>query len=166
MGTTTSKLPGRIITIDQSEIPSRSQVQFITLFFRGARLCCAFYQPRQSGRIWGQNNQFPELNRHIWLFRNKFYCLESQTEHRWRCSNNKQYLPLEPGDQGKKGSDTLECQRQGILLGIHSCCLPWSSIYVKKVGAFQTLVKVTSLLFPFLIRKKRKQTNSHQPAFA
>jgi hypothetical protein len=28
--------------IDQSEILSRSQVQFITLFFGGAQLCCDF----------------------------------------------------------------------------------------------------------------------------
>jgi hypothetical protein len=28
--------------IDQSEILSRSQVQFITLFFGGAQLCCVF----------------------------------------------------------------------------------------------------------------------------
>jgi hypothetical protein len=33
--------------INQSEILSRSQVQFITLFFGGAHLCCTFYQPRK-----------------------------------------------------------------------------------------------------------------------
>jgi hypothetical protein len=33
MGTTNKKPPGPIIMIDQSEILSRSQVQFITLFF-------------------------------------------------------------------------------------------------------------------------------------
>jgi hypothetical protein len=32
--------------IDQSEILSRSQVQFITIYLVGAQLCCAFYQPR------------------------------------------------------------------------------------------------------------------------
>jgi hypothetical protein len=32
--------------IDQSEILSRSQVQFIALFFGDAQLCCAFHQPR------------------------------------------------------------------------------------------------------------------------
>jgi hypothetical protein len=31
--------------IDQSEILSRSQVQFSTRFFGGAQLCCAIYQP-------------------------------------------------------------------------------------------------------------------------
>jgi hypothetical protein len=31
-------------------------------------------------------NQFPELNGHILTFFNKFYCLESHTEHRRRCS--------------------------------------------------------------------------------
>jgi len=60
MGTTNSKPPEPIITIDQSEILSRSQVQFITFFSGGAQLCCAFYQPRQSAQ-----NQFPELNRHF-----------------------------------------------------------------------------------------------------
>jgi hypothetical protein len=30
-----------------------------------------------------QKNQFPELNWRILIFRNKFYCLESHTEHRW-----------------------------------------------------------------------------------
>jgi hypothetical protein len=33
MGTTNSKPPGPIIMIDQSEILSRGQVQFIALFF-------------------------------------------------------------------------------------------------------------------------------------
>jgi hypothetical protein len=54
--------------LDQSEILSRSQVQFITLFFAGAQLCSAFYQPRQVVQIW----------------HNTFYCLESHTEHWWR----------------------------------------------------------------------------------
>jgi len=45
MGTTNSKTPGPIIMIDQSEILSRSQVQFIT------QLCCAFHQPRQAAQI-------------------------------------------------------------------------------------------------------------------
>jgi hypothetical protein len=39
------------ITIDQSKIVTRSQVQFITLFFWGAQLCCAFHQPRQAARF-------------------------------------------------------------------------------------------------------------------
>ncbi len=40
--TTNSKPPGPIIVINQSEILSSSQVQFITLFLGGAQLCCAF----------------------------------------------------------------------------------------------------------------------------
>jgi len=39
-----------IIMIDQSEILSRGQVQFITLFFGSSELRCAFYQPRQAAR--------------------------------------------------------------------------------------------------------------------
>jgi hypothetical protein len=54
--------------IDQSEILSRSQVQFITLFYGGAQMCCAFYQPRQAATNLVQKNQFPELNRHILTF--------------------------------------------------------------------------------------------------
>jgi hypothetical protein len=42
--------PGPIIMIDQSEILSRGQVQFITLFFGGAQMCCAFYQPLQAAQ--------------------------------------------------------------------------------------------------------------------
>jgi hypothetical protein len=43
----------RIWMIDQLEILSLSQVQFITLIFGVAHICCcAFYQPRQGGRIW------------------------------------------------------------------------------------------------------------------
>jgi len=49
--------------IDYSDILSRRQVQFITLFFGGAELCCAFNQPRHDARIWSRKNQFPELNR-------------------------------------------------------------------------------------------------------
>jgi hypothetical protein len=41
MRTTNSKPPGPIIMIDQSEILSRSQVQFITLFLGSAQLCVA-----------------------------------------------------------------------------------------------------------------------------
>jgi len=33
-----------------------------------------------------QKNQFPKVNWHISLFRNKFYYLESRTEHHWRRS--------------------------------------------------------------------------------
>ncbi len=67
-GTTNSKPLGPIIVIDQSEILSRSQVQFITLFFGGEQLCCAIYRPRQAAQIWGRNNEFPELNWHILTF--------------------------------------------------------------------------------------------------
>jgi hypothetical protein len=56
------------IVIDQSEILSRSQVQFITIFLVGAQLCCAFYQPRQAGQIWCRENEFPKLNWHILTF--------------------------------------------------------------------------------------------------
>jgi hypothetical protein len=38
VGTTNSKSPAPIIMIDQSEVLSRSQVQFITLFVGGAQL--------------------------------------------------------------------------------------------------------------------------------
>jgi len=41
-GTTISRLRGPIIMIDQSEILSCSQVQFITLFFGGAQLGTPF----------------------------------------------------------------------------------------------------------------------------
>jgi len=58
VGTTKSKQPGPIIMIDQSEILSRIQVQFITLFFGGAQLCCAIYQPQQAARIWWRKTNF------------------------------------------------------------------------------------------------------------
>ncbi len=57
-GTTNSKPPGPIIVIDQSEILSRSQVQFITVLLGGAQLCCAFYQPLQGARIWCRKTNF------------------------------------------------------------------------------------------------------------
>jgi len=37
---------------NQKKILSRSQVQFITLCFGGAQLCCAIYQPGQDAWIW------------------------------------------------------------------------------------------------------------------
>jgi hypothetical protein len=49
---TYSKPLGPIITIGQSEILSPSKVEFITLFFGGAQLCRALYQPGQGARIW------------------------------------------------------------------------------------------------------------------
>jgi len=61
-------------------------VQFMTLFLGVAQLCCTFYQPQQAPWIWCGQNQFHELNWHILTFCNKSYCLESHTEHLWRCS--------------------------------------------------------------------------------
>jgi hypothetical protein len=54
-GITNSKPPGPIIIIDELEILSLNQVQFITLLFGGAQLCFAFYQPGQTVRIWSGN---------------------------------------------------------------------------------------------------------------
>jgi len=42
LGPTASKPPGQIIIMDESEILSSSQVQFITLFFGGAQLVATF----------------------------------------------------------------------------------------------------------------------------
>jgi hypothetical protein len=72
--------------INKSEILSRSQVQFITLFFGGAHLCCTFYQPRQAARIWCRKTNFLRKTGTFWLLHCKFLCLESHTEHQWRCS--------------------------------------------------------------------------------
>ncbi len=69
VGTTNTKPPGPVIMIDQSEILSCSQARFITLFFGGAHLCCAFYQPATANCTnLVQKRQFPELNRHILTF--------------------------------------------------------------------------------------------------
>jgi len=57
-GTTNSKPPGPIIVINQLEILSRSQVQFITLSLGGAQLCWAIYQPLQAARIWCRESNF------------------------------------------------------------------------------------------------------------
>jgi hypothetical protein len=53
--------------INESEMLNRIQVQFITLFFGGAQLCCAFHQPWQHTNLV-QKKQFPELNQHILTF--------------------------------------------------------------------------------------------------
>ncbi len=71
METINSKPPGRIIMIDQAEILNRSQVQFITLFFGGAQLCWAFYQPQQAARIpisWAKPAHFDffAINLTVW----------------------------------------------------------------------------------------------------
>jgi hypothetical protein len=58
MGSTNSKPLGPIIMIDQSEILSRSQVQFIALFFGGAQLRCDFSLPGQAGHIWCRKTNF------------------------------------------------------------------------------------------------------------
>jgi hypothetical protein len=58
------------------------------------QLCCAFYQPRHAPRIWCRKSNFLSWTGTFWLFCNKFYCLEthtehclkSHTEHHWRCS--------------------------------------------------------------------------------
>jgi len=57
-GPTNSKPSGPIIVIGQSEILSRSQVQFITLFLGGAQLFWAFYQPWQAAQIWCRKTNF------------------------------------------------------------------------------------------------------------
>jgi hypothetical protein len=86
VGTTNSKPPGPISMIDQSKKLSRSQVQLITLCFGGAQLRWAFYQPRQVARIWCKKTNFLSWSDTFWVFHNKFYCLDSHTEHRWRWS--------------------------------------------------------------------------------
>jgi len=47
-GTTNSKPHGPINMMGQSEILSRHQIIYITLFSAGVQHCCAFYQPTQS----------------------------------------------------------------------------------------------------------------------
>jgi hypothetical protein len=45
--------------IHKSEILSRSQVQFITLFLLGgAQLCCAIHQPQQAAQISCRETNF------------------------------------------------------------------------------------------------------------
>jgi len=61
-GITNSKPPGPIIIINELEILSLSQVQFITLLFGGAQLCFARASCTNLVR------QFPELNSHILTF--------------------------------------------------------------------------------------------------
>jgi hypothetical protein len=74
--------------LDQSEILSRSHVQFITLSLGGAQQCCALYQRLQAARIWCRKTNFLILTGTLWRFRSKLQCLESHTEHRWRCSKS------------------------------------------------------------------------------
>jgi hypothetical protein len=70
--------------IDQSDILlSCTQFQFITLVSGGAQLCCAFYQSRQAARIWCTKTNFLSSTSRFWLFHNKFYSVESHTEHWW-----------------------------------------------------------------------------------
>jgi len=49
--TTNSKPPGPIIMMGKSKTLSSSLDVFITLFFAGAQLCCAFYQLRQPAQL-------------------------------------------------------------------------------------------------------------------
>ncbi len=62
--------------IGQSEILSRSQIKFITLFCAGAhRRCCAFYQPPQKNVAIN----YAEPNRnvlHRWRFSKKFHYVQ------------------------------------------------------------------------------------------
>ncbi len=97
VGITNSKPPGPTIMKDQSQILSRSQVQFITLFFWRcttvfARTCSshlnAVYPPRQSARLWCRKTHFRNVTGTFSIFQNKVYCLESHTEHWWRCSRS------------------------------------------------------------------------------
>jgi len=56
-GTTHSKPSGPVIMIDQLEILSLSQVEFITLVFGGAQLCCALLPATTSctNLVWKNN---------------------------------------------------------------------------------------------------------------
>ncbi len=74
-GTTNSKPSRPIIMIDQSELLSRSHVQFITLFFGGVQLCCAFYPATAHCTNLVQKTQSTELKTStFWLFHTTFYC--------------------------------------------------------------------------------------------
>ncbi len=66
MGTTNSKPPITIITIDQSELLSRSQVQFITLFSGGAQL---FYDVTSGNKTfvgWQRHGILKEYKDNFW----------------------------------------------------------------------------------------------------
>jgi hypothetical protein len=63
-GLLNSKPPEPILMIDNHKY----WAAVITLFFGGAQLCCTLYQPRASSTNLVQENQFPELNRHILTF--------------------------------------------------------------------------------------------------
>jgi hypothetical protein len=69
-GTTNSKPPGRIIMIGQSETLSSSHTTYIRLFSAaGSYHCCAFFNSHhKTVEIMLNQNQFPELNRHILTF--------------------------------------------------------------------------------------------------
>ncbi len=58
----------QIIMIDQSEILSRSQDQFITLFFRRCLTVLSLLPNMASCTNLVQRNRFPELKRHILIF--------------------------------------------------------------------------------------------------
>ncbi len=67
-GTTNNKPPGPIIIIDQLEILSLSQVQFITLGFWRCTTVFSTLPALTSCTNLVQKNQFPELNWHILTF--------------------------------------------------------------------------------------------------
>jgi hypothetical protein len=48
--------------------------------------CVAPFTSHDKLHKFGAKKPFPELNQHILTFHNKFYCLESHTEHRWKWS--------------------------------------------------------------------------------
>ncbi len=50
--------------------------------------CVAPFTSHGTLHEFGAEKQFPELNWHILTFLNKFYCLESHTQHCWRCSKS------------------------------------------------------------------------------
>jgi hypothetical protein len=67
MGTTNSKPPGPIITIDESKILSCSQAQFITSFLE-VHNCVAPFTSHGKLDEFGAEKSFPELNCHILTF--------------------------------------------------------------------------------------------------
>jgi hypothetical protein len=79
-GTTSSKPPGPIIMMGESETVTRSQIIYITLF---SVVCCAFYTPPHTVQLCWAKTVFLSQTSTFWVFFIEFYCVGWHIEHFW-----------------------------------------------------------------------------------
>jgi hypothetical protein len=117
--------------ICQSEILSRSQIIFVTLFSAGAQGSWTFHQLAQSVQLcWAKTIFLSHQTGMFSLFFIQFSSAGSNIEHRWRCSKERLGIHTNwnwaRGDRERHFSGTSLQQTPSKSSSIAPCCSSFS----------------------------------------